>query len=76
MISSSELFMCTEREAGIYPAEANCQAPLDTILHRHTANWHAAQKPAEKNNRFRSKTLRRPHQVFAPKKGDRKQTVL
>lgn len=40
--------MCTEREAGTYPAEANYQAPIDTILHRHKTNWHTAQNPAEK----------------------------
>lgn len=40
--------MCSEREAGSYPAEANYQAAIDTILHRHTTNWHTAQNPTEK----------------------------
>lgn len=40
--------MCSEREAGTYPAEANYQAAIDTIPHRHTTNWHTAQNPTEK----------------------------
>ena len=68
--------MCTEREAGTYPAEANYQAAIDTIVHRHTTNWHTAQNPTEKIIVLGLKNLRRPHQGFAPKNGNRKLTVL
>lgn len=63
--------MCSEREAGTYPAEANYQAAIDTILHRHTTNWHTAQNPTEKIIVLGLKASE-DHQGFAPKNSNRK----
>lgn len=58
--------MCSEREAGTHPAEANYQAAIDTILQRHTTNWHTAQNPTEKVIVLGLKASE-DHQGFAPK---------
>lgn len=67
--------MCSEREAGTYPAEANYQAAIDTILQRHTTNWHTAQNPTGKIIVLGLKASE-DHQGFAPKNSNRKLTVL